>query len=72
MIAKLEELNVELIQADKTKPSAEIDRDLSRFDRANIPVNIIVPADPNQPLIMMPEVISPKDALKALSMAAGG
>lgn len=63
---------MELIQADKTDVNPAIDLDLSRFDRANLPVNIVVPSDPNQPLIMMPEVISPKDALKALKLAAGG
>lgn len=60
-----------LIKADATNPSEEIDIDKFRFDRANLPVNIVVPADPNQPLIMMPEVISPGDAIKALELAAG-
>lgn len=62
---------MELVQADKTAPRPDIDLDLKRFGRANLPVNIVVPADPNQPLIMMPEIISPQDALKALDLAAG-
>jgi thiol:disulfide interchange protein len=72
VIAMLDKLDVELIQADKTKPRPQIDLDLARFDRKNIPVNIIVPADPNQPLIMMPELIGPKEALQALKLAAEG
>ena len=69
---KLQEHDVELIQADATSPRPDIDLDLSRFNRDNLPVNIIVPEDPSQPLIMMPEVIGPKDALKALRIASGG
>lgn len=68
----MEALNVEMVIADKTKPRADIDLDLKRFDRSNIPVNIIVPADPNQPYILMPEVFTTKDAIKALEQAAGG
>jgi len=71
VIAKLEELNVELIKADSTIVDDRIDIDLARFDRANLPVNIIVPEDPNQPLIMMPEVIGPKEALQAIEEALG-
>ncbi|MDF1753535.1 MAG: hypothetical protein P1U89_12225 [Verrucomicrobiales bacterium] len=61
-----------MIKADATSPRPDIDLDLSRFDRANLPINIVVPKDPKQPLIMMPEVIGPKEALKALELAAGG
>jgi len=60
-----------LIKADSTSPNPAVDLDLTRFGRENIPVNIIVPADPNQPLIMMPELIGPSDAIKALKLAAG-
>lgn len=72
MIKELEELNVELVKADSTQPRPDIDRDLARFDRSNLPVNIVVPADPSQPLIMLPEVIGADEALKALRIAAGG
>ncbi|MDF1815798.1 MAG: hypothetical protein P1V20_26605 [Verrucomicrobiales bacterium] len=68
----IKELDVDLIKADATSPRPDIDQDLARFSRANLPTNIVVPADPNQPLIMMPEVIGPKEALKALKIAAGG
>ena len=63
---------MELIQADNTAHRADIELDINRFDRSNLPVNILIPADPDQPLIMMPEVISPADALKALDFAANG
>lgn len=71
VIAKLQELNVELVRADNTRKIPEIKTDLNRFNRSNLPVNIIVPSDPDQPLIMMPEVISPKEALQALEEAQG-
>ncbi len=71
VLRKLEELNVELIKADKTNANPEIDADLKRFGRSNIPVNIVVPADPDAPLIMLPEVIGPDDAIRALEQAAG-
>lgn len=71
MLSKLSELGVELIRADNTRSQPEINLDLKRFNRSNLPVNIIVPADPSQPYIVMPELISPQDALKALAKAAG-
>ncbi len=71
VIAKLKELNVKLVKADNTNANPEINADLDRFKRSNLPVNIIAPADPDQPLILMPEIIGPEDALKALELAAG-
>ncbi|NNE92021.1 MAG: hypothetical protein HKN23_10275 [Verrucomicrobiales bacterium] len=69
---KLEELDVVLIQADNTARKPEIDTDIRRFDRVQLPVNIVVPSDPDQPLILMPELISPEDAIRALELAARG
>lgn len=42
---------------------------LRRYNRANLPVNIIVPADPDAPVINMPEIIGPEQALQALDQA---
>ena len=45
--------------------------DLGRADRANIPVNLLYPADyPNRPAIMLEELISPSQALEALDRIA--
>jgi len=67
----MKELDVLLVKADFTNKSDIIRDDLRRFDRYNIPVNIIVPSDPNQPYILTPEVFGPKKAIKILEKAAG-
>jgi len=71
VIAKLNELDVLLVKADDTAIDPRIKADLARFNRSNLPVNIIVPTDPDQPLIMMPEFISPAEALQGLDEAVG-
>lgn len=70
VLDKLEELDVLLIKADNTKRLQSINDDLKRYDRANLPVNLVAPADPNAPVIVMPEVFGPDEALKALEQAA--
>jgi thiol:disulfide interchange protein len=65
----LEELDVLLIKADNTDKLQSINDDLKRFGRANLPVNLVVPADPDAPIIVMPEVFGPDDALQALKEA---
>ncbi|MCX8238077.1 MAG: thiol:disulfide interchange protein [Akkermansiaceae bacterium] len=70
VLDKLEELDVLLIKADNTNKLQSINDDLKRYDRANLPVNIIAPADPGAPVIVMPEVFGPKEALQALEQAA--
>ena len=71
VLAKLEELNVLLIKADNTDRLQSINDDLKRYGRANLPVNVIAPADPDAPVILMPEVFGPEDALQALKEASG-
>lgn len=70
VLDKLEELNVLLIQADNTDRLQSINDDLKRYGRANLPVNVIAPANPDAPVILMPEVFGPADAIKALEQAA--
>ena len=41
-------------------------RDLERADRVSIPVNLVYPADPTKPAILLEELIGPDDALLAL------
>jgi len=70
VLAKLEELDVILIKADNTALIQAINDDLKRYGRANLPVNVIAPADPDAPVILMPASFGAADALKALEQAA--
>ena len=49
-----------------TKNDQVIKRDLKRADRSIIPVNLVYPADPSKPAVLLEELISPEDALEAL------
>lgn len=69
VLDRLDELNVLLIKADNTDRLQTINDDLKRYDRANLPVNLIIPADPEAPIIVMPEVFGPDKALQALEEA---
>ena len=76
----LDDLNVALVVADMTsnETSSDIKQDLERIQlkgggtQSNIPVNMIYPADyPISPAVLLDEVISPDDVLKALEQATG-
>lgn len=69
VLDKLEELNVLLIKADNTDRLQSINDDLKRYGRANLPVNIIAPADPDAPVILMPEFFGADEALEVLEQA---
>lgn len=69
VLDKLKELNVILIKADNTDRLQTINDDLKRYGRANLPVNIIAPADPDAPVILMPEIFGPSEAIEALEQA---
>lgn len=62
-----------LIKADNTNRLQTINDDLKRYNRANLPVNIVAPANPDAPVIIMPEFFGPEEALQALeeAVAAG-
>jgi hypothetical protein len=68
VLAKLDELGVELVVIDDTLREERIARDLSRADRSIIPVNLIYPPNyPEEPCILLEGLISPSDALKVLA-----
>ncbi len=71
VLDKLKELNVMLIRADNTQRLQSINDDLKRYNRANLPVNIIAPSNPEAPVIIMPELFGPAEALQALEEAVG-
>jgi thiol:disulfide interchange protein len=70
VLDKLEELDVLLIQADDTNNDPQITLDLRRYGRVGLPTNLIAPADPDKPLIIMPQSFGPKEALQALEQAS--
>ena len=73
VLDRLKELDVLLVKADNTHGDPAINADLERYGengRSNLPVNIIVPADPEKALIIMPEFFGAKEALIAIEQAA--
>ena len=69
VLDELEKLDVILIKVDNTAREQRITDDLARFGRSALPTNLVYPADPDAPPIIMPEVINAKEALKALKQA---
>ena len=69
VLDRLEELNVLLIKVDNTARLQAINDDLRRYGRVNLPVNLVVPADPEAPIIVMPETFGADEALQALEEA---
>ena len=68
MLAKLRQLNVDLIVVDDTLQEPRIARDLKRADRNIIPVNLIYPPNyPEEPAILLEELIGPNDVMKVLA-----
>ncbi len=69
---RLKELGVKLIVADMSnnETSQPVKTDLSRADRKTIPVNLIYPSNyPQEPAILLEDLISPGEALEALRRA---
>ncbi len=57
-----------MVVADNTRREEQIARDLNRADRKLIPVNLIYPPNyPEEPAVLLEELITPDDALKALA-----
>ena len=67
MLDKLKELNVEFVVVDNTLKEERINKDVARTDRAQIPINLIYPPNyPEEPAILLDELITPAQMLKAL------
>ena len=60
--------NIVFVKADLTDNNPEVAKDLSRASRVQIPVNLVYPPDSATPTILLEELISPKQALKALDL----
>jgi thiol:disulfide interchange protein DsbD len=67
----LTKYNVLVVTADNTDGDAIIKRDMDRADRKSLPTNLIYPADPSRPAIMLPEYLTPDIVIKAIESAAG-
>ena len=67
----LTKYNVLVVSADNTDGDAIIKRDMDRADRKSLPTNLIYPADPSRPAIMLPEYLTPDIVIKAIESAAG-
>lgn len=66
----LTKYNVLVVTADNTDGDAIIKRDMDRADRKSLPTNLIYPADPSRPAIMLPEYLTPDIVIKAIESAA--
>lgn len=53
------------LKADKTKSNPAIDAEIRKYGRAAIPVNVLLA--PGKPPVILPELLSPGDLLKALN-----
>jgi len=68
VLAKLDELDVELIIVDDTKREPRHAAEIKRCDRSILPVNLIYPHNyPREPAILIDALFSPDDALKILA-----
>ena len=67
---KFKELNVVAMEADVDHSEGVWDF-LHKFGRSNIPVNLMYPADPSKPPIILSEVLTQSIMLEALDMASG-
>lgn len=57
--------------SDENLRDVAIYRSLKKFKRAGFPTNVVYPADPQLRPILLPELLSQKMVLHALSLAAG-
>ena len=71
LINLLNKHNVLVVTADNTDGDEPIKKDLDRAERKSLPTNLIYPADPSRPAIMLPEYLTPDIVIKALKLAAG-
>ena len=60
----LKKKGVVTLKADKTKPNPAIEDALQKLGRSAIPVNVLIA--PGKDPVILPELLSPDDVLKAL------
>lgn len=68
---KLKETGAVPFLADFTLRNPQIAEELRRYDRAGVPLVIVLPGDPAAAPIILPELLTPGLVLEALDLAAG-
>jgi len=66
----IKEFNILVVKADHTNGDPIVKKDLERANRKSLPTNLIYPADPTKPAIMLPEYLTPEIVVKAIKQAA--
>ena len=69
MKEKFEELNIATVKVDVDALEGSWTFLKEQFNRANIPVNVMYPADLSRDPIILPEFIGPGDVLNAIAQA---
>lgn len=64
VIELMKDKGVVTLKADKTKPNPEIDKAIATYGRAAIPVNVLLA--PGKDPVILPELLSADDVIKAL------
>lgn len=65
VVKLMAEKGVVALKGDKTKSNPAIDAEIRKYGRAAIPVNVLLA--PGKPPVILPELLSPGDLLKALN-----
>jgi thiol:disulfide interchange protein DsbD len=67
---KLEDINAVALAGDYTRFPDNITAELSRYNRAGVPLVLVYPKNSDAPAIVLPEVLTPGIVLNALNRAA--
>ena len=68
---RLQEINAVAMIGDFTRKDPVIAQELIRFERGAVPLVLVYPANPNEPPLILPEILTPNIVLEALERAAG-
>ena len=68
--AKLTSINAATFVADYTRTPENISQELDKYQRAGVPLVLVFPKNPDQPAIVLPQVLTPGIVLDALDKAA--
>ena len=68
--AKLKAINAVALAADYTRTPDNIAEELEKYHRAGVPLVLVFPKTPDQPAIVLPQVLTPGIVLDALERAA--
>ncbi len=69
--AEMKKLGVVPIKADFTAGGDHIQKWLDRYEKAGVPMYVVLPADPAKEPWLLPEVLTPGMVIDALRQAAG-